>query len=210
MQTMLKVLDTDDWERLLSVAPQDKAHFRAWLTDVGVGLVADLEALPGVSENVEMGYLVKFPAKCVRIVRQRAVELGLADIAQILSDSRTVDELTCSIAIDNLQECLERLDDREAEHIIPDWNKETRKLKVNGIVIHEYRRPAENQTRILQEFQESGWPECIDDPIPRGSVKNPKKRLKRAKEELNTAQDKITFRCAGDGETICWKPTLTQ
>lgn len=82
----------------------------------------------------------------------------------------------------------------------PSWNAERNELSFGGKVIKRYRRPAENQTLILESFEEQGWPEQIDDPLERGKLHDTMKGMRR------TYQSKpITFERAGNGKAIRWK-----
>jgi len=48
----------------------------------------------------------------------------------------------------------------------PYWDAERRELMVARVVVKRYRRPAVNQEVVLAVFEEEGWPERIDDPLP--------------------------------------------
>lgn len=90
----------------------------------------------------------------------------------------------------------------------PRWDKDGRALIVGGVVVKQYKRhPAPNQVRILAAFEEEGWENRIDDPIPGGT--NPKKRLRDTVQDLNKAQGAIKFSTDGTGEGVQWEPRTT-
>jgi hypothetical protein len=48
----------------------------------------------------------------------------------------------------------------------PAWDARRRLILCGDRVVKRFRRPAKNQTLILDAFQEEGWPGRIDDPLP--------------------------------------------
>jgi hypothetical protein len=46
----------------------------------------------------------------------------------------------------------------------PWWDGERHELLFNGSSVKRYVKPGPEQEKILQVFEEEGWPECIDDP----------------------------------------------
>jgi hypothetical protein len=56
----------------------------------------------------------------------------------------------------------------QVEPPCPRWAKAKRQLWYGSILCVQYKRPAPLQHLLLDAFQEMGWPECIDDPLPRG------------------------------------------
>lgn len=87
----------------------------------------------------------------------------------------------------------------------PSWNAETKALSVGGSVVAEYRKnPAPNQTRVLTAFEECGWPDRIDDPLP-GPWDTPEKRLNDTVRAMNEKQGVIHFRTDGTGQGVIWE-----
>ncbi len=82
----------------------------------------------------------------------------------------------------------------------PEWDKEKRELRLGGKVLKQYKRKAENQTRILASFEELGWPQSIDSPFNEKEFK----RRDDAIRELNKIEG-IRFFGDGTGEHIRWK-----
>jgi hypothetical protein len=88
----------------------------------------------------------------------------------------------------------------------PHWNSQSRVLRFGGKVIKRFRQPSSNQEALLAAFEESGWPERIDDPLPPHGDVDPKQRLHFSIWRLNRhqEQDLLMFRGDGTGEGICW------
>ncbi len=82
---------------------------------------------------------------------------------------------------------------------LPKWNVEHRELQVNEVVVKRFRVPAPNQELILSSFQEEGWPDRIDDPLPPAADIDPKRRLHSAINSLNRNQKTSLVRFHGDG-----------
>jgi hypothetical protein len=89
----------------------------------------------------------------------------------------------------------------------PAWDGRSRELRLDGMLVKKFRVPAENQERVLSAFQEEAWPEYIDDPLPRTSGIEPKRRLHCVISRLNHGQvpPRIRFRGNGSGEGVGWE-----
>jgi hypothetical protein len=89
----------------------------------------------------------------------------------------------------------------------PLWDQAHRELRYNGQVVKRYRVPAANQQAILDAFEEDGWPEFIDDPIPPDGDQDPKRRLNVTIKSLNRNQiiSLIRFHGNGNGLQIHWE-----
>lgn len=104
------------------------------------------------------------------------------------------------------------------------WNKpkpawKERKLWYGSLLVKEYmRHPAQNQTLILDVFEENSWVNSIDDPLPPFREKNgvreklshveSKARLTRTVGDLKKSLGKnspIQFSCNGKGTGINWQ-----
>jgi hypothetical protein len=98
--------------------------------------------------------------------------------------------------------------------IRPHWDPERRVLSVDGDAIKVFRQPSENQESVLSAFQEDGWTDQIDDPLPRATGlgdRGAKIRLRKTVEHLNRAQrlPSLLFCATGNGERISWSFRLT-
>ncbi len=90
---------------------------------------------------------------------------------------------------------------------VPEWDAERRELSVAGLTVKRFRVPAPNQERILSAFQEEGWPERIDDPLPPSPEIDPKRRVHAAINSLNRNQKhhRVHFSGDGNGNGVCWE-----
>ena len=53
----------------------------------------------------------------------------------------------------------------------PFWDRDRKELRIGSFVVKRFRWPAENQERVLNAFQEEGWPSRINDTIvPHASI----------------------------------------
>jgi hypothetical protein len=91
--------------------------------------------------------------------------------------------------------------------IKPVWDPSHRELRYNGKLVKRFRVPASNQIAILDAFQEDGWPEFIDDPIPPERGIDPKHRLNVTIKSLNRNQvdPLIRFHGNGNGLQVYWE-----
>jgi len=91
----------------------------------------------------------------------------------------------------------------------PCWDSERRELRFHGRICKRFRQPAPNQTRVLDAFQEAGWPAKIDDPIPPQGDLDHRQRLADAVRGLNKNHG-IRFELDGTGEGILWRPAANE
>jgi hypothetical protein len=93
----------------------------------------------------------------------------------------------------------------------PVWDPERRQLSWAGIIVKRFRARAENQERILNAFQEEGWPGRVDDPLPPTLTADSQSRLRDAIRRLNDCQARRMIRFYGDGTGtgVCWGPAAT-
>lgn len=91
----------------------------------------------------------------------------------------------------------------------PNWNHETGELHFSGKRVRRVGYPgrATNVVAILDAFEEQGWPNRIDDPLPGGTDKQ---RLREAVRNLNRELTRIRFRADGSGTGIVWQTTHTR
>lgn len=89
---------------------------------------------------------------------------------------------------------------------IPEWNAATRRLYLDDVLVKEFRQPAENQEIVLARFEEQGWPERIDDPLPPDAGPDVRDRLHNTVRRLNRQQNPLLwFESDGQGLGICWR-----
>jgi hypothetical protein len=89
----------------------------------------------------------------------------------------------------------------------PVWDSVRRELRYRNRIVKRYRVPAANQELILAAFQEEGWPQFIDDPLPPRDELDPKRRLQATIKSLNRNQlvRLIRFHGNGNGLQIYWE-----
>lgn len=89
----------------------------------------------------------------------------------------------------------------------PQWDVTSRELSLGSKVVKRFRVPARNQELILGAFQEEGWPEHIDDPIPVSEHIDPQTRLHDAINRLNGHQTHalVRFHGNGNGTGVYWQ-----
>ncbi len=89
----------------------------------------------------------------------------------------------------------------------PQWDVDSRTLKINEVIVKRFKWPALNQEAVLCAFQEEGWPTRIDDPLPPQPEQNPKRRLADTIKCLNRKRvtQLIHFRGDGTGEGVLWE-----
>ena len=114
-----------------------------------------------------------------------------------------------------LDDLLERAEERQlssepaategATQPKPSWKKDEATLFYKGVVIRSIRSIsiAANVVKVLDAFEEEGWPVRIDDPLD--PSKN-QQRLHECIKRLNDKLEDIRFSADGTGQGIRWKP----
>ncbi|MCA9054456.1 MAG: hypothetical protein KDA75_11505 [Planctomycetaceae bacterium] len=76
-------------------------------------------------------------------------------------------------------------------------------------VIKRFRVPAHNQELVLTVFEEEGWPNVIDDPLPQLAAVDPIRRLQATIRSLNRNRIAPSLRFFGNGSggVVCWEDT---
>lgn len=92
-------------------------------------------------------------------------------------------------------------------NVTPTWQSETRELRWKDRVVKRLKWRAVNQITVLCAFQEEGWKEVIDDPLPPSPEQDSKGRLHDTIKALNRHQDNklLRFGGIGTGEAIRWQ-----
>ena len=85
----------------------------------------------------------------------------------------------------------------------PQWDRNLGKLYLNGAVIRKLRSVsvAKNIVKVLNVFEEEGWPERIDDPL----APPDQQRLHETIKRLNNNLQEIKFRADGNGQGYVWE-----
>lgn len=96
-------------------------------------------------------------------------------------------------------------EEKKRTAVRPQWNSARGELSWDGSICKRFRQRARNQKTILDAFQEEGWPERIDDPLPGDSKANRRQRLADALRRLND-NTHLRFEFDGTTEGILWRP----
>ncbi|MBU4270582.1 MAG: hypothetical protein KKE86_16925 [Planctomycetes bacterium] len=93
---------------------------------------------------------------------------------------------------------------KTSDSTVPAWNKDRCELTYCGTIIKRVKSAsiAKNVVRVLDAFQEDGWPDRIDDPLD--PSKN-QQRLHETIKRLNDNLETIRFRADGTGQGIVWE-----
>jgi hypothetical protein len=93
--------------------------------------------------------------------------------------------------------------------VAPLWDAKRRELRLARRLVKRFRVPAPNQEAVLAAFQEEGWPNCIDDPLPPKGDISPKRRLHDTIKALNRKHRQrpplVHFLGNGTGKNIVWE-----
>lgn len=86
----------------------------------------------------------------------------------------------------------------------PSWNRDALELSFEGEVVRRIERPdrAVNLIRLLNAFEEDGWPSRIDDPLP---FTTDTQRIHKMVNSLNRGLTRISFHADGTCEGIRWQ-----
>lgn len=97
--------------------------------------------------------------------------------------------------------------------LAPRWDARRRELRLARKLLKRFRVPAPNQEAILAAFQEEGWPNCIDDPLPPKGDLSPQRRLHDTIKALNRKHRQkpplIHFLGNGTGKNVVWELRMT-
>ncbi len=74
-------------------------------------------------------------------------------------------------------------------------------------LVKRFRVPAANQERVLNAFEEEGWPDRILDPLPPLGDQDPKRRLSDTIRALshNQVEPLLRFHGDGTGQGVLWE-----
>ncbi|SFI18324.1 hypothetical protein [Planctomicrobium piriforme] len=92
--------------------------------------------------------------------------------------------------------------------VVPEWDPHRRELRYQDKLVKRFRVPAAIQELVLNVFQEEGWPDFIDDPLPPVRHLDAKRRLQATVKSLNRSQlvPLLRFHGNGCGRIVCWEP----
>ncbi len=104
----------------------------------------------------------------------------------------------------------ESLDRRGQTCVKPQWDVVCKRLWYADQLVKQFKLPSANQETVLMAFEEEGWPQRVDDPLPQQPNQNPHVRLGNTIKALNRNQKHklLQFRGDGSGEGVLWEPFL--
>jgi hypothetical protein len=92
---------------------------------------------------------------------------------------------------------------RLVRRALPHWDADARRLWLGGVLLKEFRQPAQNQTALLDAIEAHGWEVGhVSNPLPpeRGeSESEAQERLHETIKNLNRGMPPQTIRFRGDG-----------
>lgn len=171
-----------------------KTNDLRWLIVKGYAAHKKETTVPGGVERTFCGLSVTFIVEDAAFVLTR---LGAEAIRSLHTDAENQTRLPDSSAAAPVPE--------PAGGTCPIWHSDRRELCYRDRLVKRYRVPARNQMLILAVFEEEGWPEFIDDPLPPAHDIEPHRRLQATVKSLNgrQADARIRFRSSG-GSRIFW------
>jgi hypothetical protein len=87
----------------------------------------------------------------------------------------------------------------------PVWDNQAGTLSYGGIAVRHFRRPSSDHWRILDAFEQQGWPPRIDDPLPETADGDRPQRLAEAVQFLN-GNEELSFQVDETGGGAFWAP----
>jgi hypothetical protein len=96
---------------------------------------------------------------------------------------------------------------KATDNCTPSWRGSDGTLYLGSQIVKRFKRPSPNQELILATFEEEGWPDRIDDPLPQVNGIDPKRRLHDSIKWLNRNQTTRLLQFSGDGsgEGVRWQ-----
>lgn len=94
-----------------------------------------------------------------------------------------------------------------SDAVIPCWDADRHELFLEGQLVKRFRHRSPNQERVLNVFEEDGWPPVVRDPLIPNGESCPKRRLNDTIKGLNHCHENrlIRFRGDGTGEGVLWE-----
>lgn len=160
----------------------------------------------------ESGAGLKFePETCFALTVEGAAFVGgFLDDSEVAGSGET--DLSAAIDAADLDSSGDPADDSNFLPLAgrPHWHAARRELFFGEMLVKRFRVPARNQEWILEVFEEDGWPEHIDDPLPPSPDICPKSRLRDAIGRLNRRQVNplLRFHGNGNGTGLFWELLL--
>lgn len=93
-------------------------------------------------------------------------------------------------------------------HVLPEWDAERFELSYGGELVKHFSREATDQWKILDRFQELGWPHRIENPLEDRPGRNRADHLYAVVGNLEHRCENrlIHFGSYGKGKYVIWRP----
>ena len=168
-----------------------------WLVSKGFVQHAQETSIAGAPHRSflpEQG-IVFVPATCIVLT---ASGVALAEL--VMADSADPQTTTVLVEAQSVVGGMAPgIDGAEELDLKPHWDSMRRELSLADAIVKRFRVPARNQETILCVFEEEGWPEHIDDPLPTHGHIDPQTRLHDTINRLNRCQTHSLLRFHGNG-----------
>jgi hypothetical protein len=172
------------------------------LPDLG-GIVSSAERLPCriLASLPEVGRLITFGPRLQDVGVRALVERVLEPRPGRIRTFAPVLALTDFFLVldEQIQGHLKRVAD-EPVVLKPRWDQNARKLWYGTTLCASYAKAAPNQTRLLESFEELGWPTRMDDPLDRDQLRHTIEDLQRKLKD-----GPIIVECDGTKSGVCWR-----
>lgn len=169
---------------------------------------AEIEAIKSDSESKKIEAMANANARVIEAISKLNQEGG-----QLIVNSANLHEVLNGAAPLNLEAATSATEanplgpaTQKPKKLKPKWDTESRTLTIDGQVVKQFKWPSPNQEIVLATFEKQGWPEQIDDPLPKTMVDS-KRRLHDTYKALNRNQinERIKFRGDGTGRAVRWE-----
>jgi len=201
-------VDADVWDFAvelpeLRAAGTTTSEFR-WLARKGLVLFARETTLPGdPTRSFRPLAGVTFPRRSCCVITSSGAEAAAGLLGDRLTNPSRIESVATPRDIPRLQPI-------SVQRPSPHWDADLQELRVNGLIVKQFKVPAPNQEMVLAAFEEDGWPTRIDDPLPPQPDQDPKRRLHDTIVSLNRSHKHRLMRFLGDGsgEGVRWAPIV--
>ncbi|HEY7313351.1 MAG TPA: hypothetical protein VH643_28640 [Gemmataceae bacterium] len=188
--------------RMLRCSPWKYALRAAELREVGLAEVL----LRQLVEGGTIEYRSDLPVEAEIFTASLGLGRGDGYVVLTPAGARAARERLLAVRDEQLAIGENRLD-RAGAAQRPRWDGLVRELTLGRRLVKRFRRPGPNQECILTAFEGLGWPERIDDPLPREHGVPSLVRLRETVKSLNQGhvQPLLRFRIEPSGRGIRWK-----
>jgi hypothetical protein len=174
--------ELDPWEFAVGIG----ALFRAGVTETELRYLL----AKGLAERANEATRPNDTTRRFRSVKSLALDTSACFV--ITDEGRRLS------ARDSNEHATKRSDLRCESLLKPFWEAKRRELWLGDVLVKRFTRPARLQELVLAAFQELGWPQFIDDPLPRKSGISPQARRYDVAKNLCRAQKPLQIKFLAD------------